>query len=93
MSSVSPRLIRRIERDFPKTESNLVVRLVGGVGETRQDSERIQAAAVICARGDLSRLTDILLLIERDWRDALVGAELDHADWAQKLDAELGPRD
>lgn len=54
---VSERLRRRIERDFRETGSAAsVIGLVGAVG----DSERVQAAFVLRARGDLARLRDWL---------------------------------
>lgn len=55
------------------------------------DSERVQAAIVVWARGDLSRLRSSLELARSDWRDVLVRGDLADADWPTKLDAELGP--
>ena len=54
------------------------------------DSERVQAANVIWAQGDVDRLLDVLALTKIDWRDALVRAGLENEDWPDRLDAELG---
>ena len=61
--------------------------LVGAVNE----SERVQAAVVLWAAGDLARLHDALDLAELDWRDVLVRADLADEDWPARLEAELGP--
>jgi hypothetical protein len=85
---VSERLRRRIERDFREPGSAAtVIGLVGGVGEP----ERVQAAVVVWAKGDLARLRDACDLAGRDWRDALVRGGLAGEDWRSRLVAELGP--
>lgn len=83
---VSNRLMRRIERDFSPHEIGEIVRLVS----ESADAERVQAAVVLCAHGDLSRLHECVALAGLDWRDILVGAGLGNEDWRQRLDAELG---
>jgi hypothetical protein len=55
-----------------------------------EQGERVQAAVVLWARGDLGRFDDSLALCEVDWRDALVRGELADDDWPERLDAELG---
>jgi hypothetical protein len=88
MGTVSDRLRRRIERDFPEPGSaRAVIDMVGAVNE----SERVQAAVVVWASGDLARLRDARDLAERDWRDVLMRAGLADEDWPSRLDAELGP--
>jgi hypothetical protein len=62
------------------------MRRVGDAG----DSERIQAAIVIVASGQLGRLTDAIALAQTDWRDILVDAGLADDDWRQRLDSLLG---
>jgi hypothetical protein len=85
---VSDRLRRRIERDFREPGSAAaVIGFVTAAGE----SERVQAAVVVWASGDLARLRDACDLAGRDWRDVLVRADLADADWRLRLDAELGP--
>jgi hypothetical protein len=55
-------------------------------------SERVQAAVVLAASGNLARLRQMLDLATADWRDALVAAELADEGWQQRLDIELGPQ-
>ena len=86
MAEITPRLQRRIELDFPDDPAT-VGQLVSGVAE----HERVQAAVVLCAKGDWNRLDDALALVGLDWRDSLVRAGLEVEDWEQRLDLELGP--
>jgi hypothetical protein len=60
-------------------------------GLAGRDEERIQAAVVICARGQVDRLSDACELAEQDWRDVLTGAGLADEDWRSRLETELGP--
>jgi hypothetical protein len=88
------RLGRRVRRDFPGGD------LAGGVLrrlewldadlDLGQGTERVQAAAVFVARGDLVRLEEALAQARLDWRDLLVAAGLGHSNWAMILDKELG---
>jgi hypothetical protein len=87
MPGVSDRLRRRIERDFPAPGS---AALVAETVAAASDCERIQAAVVLCARGDLDRLRGACELAMLDWRDVLAGAGLAHEDWPARLDTELG---
>jgi hypothetical protein len=88
MAGVSDRLRGRIDRDYPDPGSaDEVARLVSGASE----SERIQAAIVLLAGGDVDRLHGAIRLTGEDWRDTLCGAGLEHEDWPGRLDAELGP--
>jgi hypothetical protein len=88
MAGMTRRLRERIQRDFPEPGSAQQVSLL--VSET-SESERVQAAIVLWARGDLARVRDARRLAIEDWRDALVRAELADEDWRERLDAELGP--
>jgi hypothetical protein len=65
---------------------NLPSELLGG-----QDTERMQAALVLRARGDCQRFLAARDVAERDWRDALVAAGLADEDRPQRLAANLGP--
>jgi hypothetical protein len=86
--AVSARLRRRIEADFPAAgSSDEVTRLVARAA----DSERVQAAIVLWASGDMDRLHDVIALTAQDWRDTLVRGELADDGWPDQLDAELGP--
>jgi hypothetical protein len=89
VAEMTPRLRRRIERDFPEPGSaEGVVRLVSEAS----DSERVQAAIVLWARGDLARIRNSVELVKSDWRDVLVRGDLADEDWPDKLEAELGPK-
>ena len=62
----------------------------GGYDEDILASERVQAAIVLVAGGEIGRLRQMLDLATADWRDLLVAAGLAHDDWPQRLTAELG---
>ncbi|MBM7774575.1 hypothetical protein JOD54_004779 [Actinokineospora baliensis] len=59
-------------------------------GDDTLGTERVQAAIVLLADGDMARLRDALALSVVDWRDVLVGASLADEDWPSRLDRELG---
>ena len=86
------RLARRVREDFEPEDAELVLSsladLEGLPGPAT--GERVQAAIVKLARGDLGRLDRELSLARLDWRDVLVGAGLAGEDWAARLDDELG---
>lgn len=86
MTSLSPRLQRRIERDFGPAESHEVSRLVAGVPH----DERVQAAIVLAARGNVEWIHSGVELAALDWRDVLMNGGLGHLGWEDRLDAELG---
>lgn len=87
MPEITPRLAARVRRDFPERGSAeaLILRL----GELT-DSERIQAAVVLWANGDLGRFDDSAALAAVDWRDVLVRGDLADEEWPKRLDRELG---
>lgn len=89
VNELTPRLVRRIQRDFPAYgAAEQVVAIVRAAGET----ERVQAAVVIWGHGDVARIRDAHDLALADLRDVLVRADLADEDWAYRLDAELsGP--
>lgn len=88
MSTVSARLQRRVAHDFPQPGcAEEVVRLLAAVS----DSERVQAAIVFAADGDLRELQRGAELAAVDWRDVLMNGNLAHDDWPGVLDSELGP--
>jgi hypothetical protein len=87
MAVVSERLRNRIDLDFPDPGSAAsVIELVGAAGE----SERVQAAIVLWANGDLARLRDAVDLARTDWRDVLIRGRLADEDWRVQLDIQLG---
>lgn len=92
--AVSERLAARVRRDFGDDAERLLERLATlelPLVE-KQVPERIQAAIVICAAGDLGAFDYAVRLASRDWRDVLVAARLGNLDWPARLDTELGPR-
>ena len=94
------RLEKRIQRDFPATgAANGIITALdrlpdeAGYGREMLSSERVRAAIVLLANGDLAEFRQAIELAKTDWRDLLVAAELAHADWPARLDEELGPED
>ncbi|WP_327697261.1 hypothetical protein [Streptomyces sp. NBC_00459] len=55
-------------------------------------SERIAAAVVVLANGSVDKLLDAIRLMETDWRDLLVDAELADVGWSSRLDDIFGSR-
>lgn len=91
---ISARLHERIRRDFPDADAARAIvyalrTLAVGLETSRQDMERLLAAAVFFAAGDIAQF---YLVIGQDWRDLLMDGGLGHENWPQVLDAELGPR-
>jgi hypothetical protein len=89
------RLHRRVRRDFPESGSaSEILRLLADLphqtGVDALGTERVQAAIVLLARGDLARFRQALVLSTLDWRDVLVSAGLADEDWPTRLDRELG---
>lgn len=89
---VNQRLSRKIEQDFP-AESATVISMLHDVENTfgRETDERILAAVVIVAGGDIDRFFMALELMEQDWRDLLMEADLGWGDWKSRMDAFLDP--
>jgi hypothetical protein len=97
MTGTTPRLERRIRRDFPQPGSAAgVLGLLAdlprraGYDQDMLLSERVQAAIVVAAGGDIVRLRQMLDLAAYDWRDLLVAAGFAHEDWPLRLTIELG---
>jgi hypothetical protein len=97
VTDATHRLKRRIRRDFPEPGSAKgVLRLLAdlpqraGYDEGILASERVQAAIILAAGGDMSRLRQMLDLATADWRDLLVAAGLADENWPQRLSIELG---
>ncbi|TCC55310.1 hypothetical protein E0H73_35865 [Kribbella pittospori] len=85
---VSARLKRRVAVDFPAAGSaEEVVRLLANGA----DSERVQAAIVLAAQGDIRKIQWGIKEASIDWRDVLVSGGLADQDWAVILDRQLGP--
>jgi len=89
---VSQRLRRRVERDFGAASETVLRRLAAldlplAEGQSR---ERIQAAVIAGAGGDMSTFATFVEVAEYDWRDVLAAAGLADADWPARLDEALG---
>jgi hypothetical protein len=83
------RLARRVHADFG-ADAELVLAVLAELPDYA-GSERVQAAIVKWAGGDLGRLDRQLREARIDWRDVLVTAGLAHEDWRERLDEYLGP--
>ena len=93
-NNISPRLEARVRRDYPPQATEEVIAFLRTVSDdhaaSRQDPERLQAAAFILLEGDVSRIPHVKMLV-RDWRDSLVWAGLGQPDWPDRLNEMLGP--
>ena len=95
MADVSARLARWIAITVPAGSADRVLdalRAVPDVQMGRQDAERVHASIVIRTNGDWDEFVKRRALAARDWRDALVAADLAQPDWPARLDAVLGPK-
>jgi hypothetical protein len=98
VADTKPRLERRVRRDFldPGSADAVLQELAelprrAGYDPEVLASERVQAAIVLLAHGDVRRLRQALDLAASDWRDVLVAAGLANEDWPAQLNRELGP--
>ena len=96
--ALTPRLARKVESDFAGVDRPAVIHALARVNlgswrstEPPVGRERVLAAILVLTRGDPVRLADSIRIAERDWRDALVWAELGQPDWPERLDDLLGP--
>jgi hypothetical protein len=93
-TSISPRLEARIRRDFPPQATEKVIVFLRTVPDvhvaSRQDPERLQAAAFILLEGDVRRIPQVQEILVRDWRDILVWAGLGRSNWPDRLNEMLG---
>lgn len=93
--NVSPRVAERIARDFGEDSSSHVIELLSSLDlrpSSAEADERITAAIVLVAAGDVDRLVHAAGLAEKDWRDVLVAAGLENEDWRDLLDESLPER-
>jgi hypothetical protein len=88
VTAPSDRLIQRIRLDFGRGPDDQVIRRLTELAPD-DSSERVQAALVLGAAGNLSRFERQLRQLELDWRDVLVAGGLAGADWPTRLAAEL----
>jgi hypothetical protein len=89
---VTPRLEARIRSDFAAEEAELVLDELDALALPLVDGpapERIQAAIVVLAGGDLARFDEAARIARIDWRDVLVASGLGNHDWPARLELEL----
>jgi len=89
-NGLTPRLAARIRKDFPNDYERVISQLESAESGN-QGRERVLAAIVISAQGDLGCLRSALELSRIDWRDVLMNGGLGHEGWPDRLDKELGP--
>ncbi len=94
-NTISQRLEARVRHDYPPQAAEEVLSFLLTVSEdhaaSRQDAERLQAAAFILLKGDAGRIPAVKSLM-RDWRDGLVWSGLGQPDWPDRLSQMLGPQ-
>jgi hypothetical protein len=94
-ADISPRLQARVHQDYPPQAVEKVITFLRTVpvvhAASRQDPERLQAAAFILLEGDVRRIPQVAEMLKRDWRDILVWAKLGHSNWPDRLNEMLGP--
>ncbi|MEU9112799.1 hypothetical protein AB0D04_13650 [Streptomyces sp. NPDC048483] len=93
--TLSARITRRVERDFPQDESATVAQLLEELVKSVTHGwliaeERIAAAVLLYSQGDADRFAQAADYAQRDWRDLLVVAELANEGWQQRIDDEFG---
>ena len=91
--AVSRRLEARVRRNFAGDVADVVLARLAALSPARaekQSAERIQAATVLLAEGDLEKFEHAAQRAELDWRDVLVWSGLS-VGWRARLDEELGP--
>ena len=79
---ITPRITARVERDYTVAADRasalaLIERIPAELSVWREVSEgdRVEAAALTVAAGDLDKLGDAVRLALHDWRDLLISAE------------------
>jgi phosphoribosylformimino-5-aminoimidazole carboxamide ribotide isomerase len=95
---LTARVRRRVERDYPGADRDTALDLLVGLdlgssraGREAAGRERIHAALLMLAGGDVRRLASEAAEAARDWRDTLVAADLAGDDWPSRVESELGP--
>jgi hypothetical protein len=95
---LTARLAARVDRDFAEADRAGAIGTLERVDlgtwqstDTPDGRERVLAAILVLAAGDDGRLWREAQEAEKDWRDVLVAAGLENADWPERLDELLGP--
>jgi hypothetical protein len=91
---LTDRISDRVRRDFRPADRGQAVYVLTSLRlplyHPPEGDERVHAALLAVARGDLSRLLDAAALAELDWRDVLVAGGVAGEDWPIRVDAFLG---
>ncbi len=90
----SQRLTRWITAEFAPGSAEQVLNALRTLSADQvggQDSERVLAALVVRTAGEWDPFTQNRALLDQDWRDVLMRADLADEDWPHRLDAILGP--
>jgi len=79
---ITPQIRERVRREYPAAPDHaaaleLIERIGAELSVWRQvsESDRVEAAALTLAAGDLGKLGEAVGLALRDWRDLLMAAE------------------
>lgn len=76
-----------MRRDFGTADAERVLSRLEELEAGKQAPERLHAAVVLLARGDVARVEWARTI---DWRDAFVWSGLG-SDWEPQVDKEFGP--
>ena len=91
---ISDRLTMWITAEFAPGSSAQVMEALRALSADQvggQGSERVLSPLVVRTAGEWDRFTQNRALLDHDWRDVLVRADLANEDWPYRLDAILGP--
>ncbi|GKQ34170.1 hypothetical protein [Streptomyces sp. A012304] len=93
--ALTERLISKIQQEF-QGEADTVRSLLESeelrVFGQEDATERVLTAVIIVASGNVDRFLHALRVMEQDWRDLLLYAGLENADWPERLDAYYGDK-
>ncbi|MEU5166635.1 hypothetical protein [Streptomyces mutomycini] len=91
---ITSRIAAKLEGQYGVEASSVSSLLEEAEGRVFREAveEKITAAVVILADGSVDKLIGAIELMEADWRDLLIAAELAYADWPSRLDDIFGKR-
>lgn len=86
---IDERVAGRIRRDFPEpVVASRVCALLEEWGEAWPlEAQRVQAAIVLKAAGDVDTLVALVDLAHADYRDALMATGFADRDWRERMEA------
>lgn len=85
---VSERIAARVREDFRSEEVEEALRELATTYDG-QGSDRMQAAVVLRAEGDLTQLKRDVRESNIDFRDVLMYSGMEHGNWPKVLDREF----